>query len=87
MSKKRRFTTLDDIEGLNNGTTPEGADEPQTDEPVQEDPVKNAAAVFLGRLGGLKGGDARAKRMTKAQRSDSARVAALARWRRKKPNP
>jgi hypothetical protein len=47
---------------------------------------KNAAAVALGRLGGLKGGKARAAKMTAAERSASARKAVLARWSRaKKP--
>lgn len=45
-----------------------------------EDEGKNPAAVALGRLGGLKGGKARAKNMTKKQRSEAARKAALARW-------
>jgi hypothetical protein len=49
-------------------------------EPDKE-PRKNPAAVELGRLGGLKGGKARAAKLTKAQRSESARrAAALARW-------
>lgn len=48
--------------------------------------TKNPAAVALGRLGGLKGGKARAKVLTAAQRKASARKAAKARWatRRKK---
>jgi hypothetical protein len=41
---------------------------------------KNAAAVALGRLGGLKGGKARAKKLTAEQRAESARKAAVARW-------
>ena len=41
---------------------------------------KNAAAVELGRLGGLKGGKARAKALTAEERSESARKAVLARW-------
>ena len=41
---------------------------------------KNAAAVTLGRKGGLKGGAARAARMTPEQRSASARKAVRARW-------
>lgn len=42
---------------------------------------KNPAAVALGRLGGLKGGRARAEKLTAAQRSEIARKAALARWK------
>jgi len=45
--------------------------------------VKNPAAVALGRLGGLKGGKARAEKMTPEQRSEIARIAASARWRKK----
>jgi hypothetical protein len=45
------------------------------------DAGKNPAAVALGRLGGSKGGKARAAALTKKQRSDAARKAALARWR------
>lgn len=45
---------------------------------------KNPLAVALGRLGGLKGGHARAQRMTKTERSESARKAAKARWADKK---
>jgi len=45
---------------------------------------KNPAAVALGRKGGLKGGHARAAAMTKAERSESARQAARARWQQEK---
>lgn len=43
---------------------------------------KNLAAVVLGRLGGKKGGKARAKKLTPVQRSDIARRAAQARWQK-----
>jgi hypothetical protein len=36
--------------------------------------------VALGRMGGLKGGKARAASMSKSKRSDIARKAARARW-------
>ncbi|MEI6195921.1 MAG: hypothetical protein WCS42_16500 [Verrucomicrobiota bacterium] len=45
---------------------------------------KNPAAVALGRLGGLKGGKARAKSLTAAQRKASAQIAAKARWTKTK---
>lgn len=45
---------------------------------------KNPAAVELGRRGGLKGGKARAAKMTKEERSESARKAAKARWDKKR---
>ena len=41
---------------------------------------KNAAAVELGRKGGLKGGKARAAKMTPEERTAAARKAAQARW-------
>lgn len=44
------------------------------------DDEKNPAAVELGRRGGLKGGPARAAKLSSEQRSESARKAAAARW-------
>jgi hypothetical protein len=44
---------------------------------------KNPAAVMLGRLGGAKGGKARAAKMTKKERTASAKKAAAARWGKK----
>jgi hypothetical protein len=41
---------------------------------------KNPAAVALGHLGGMKGGKARAAKLSAEERSDIARRAALARW-------
>jgi hypothetical protein len=41
---------------------------------------KNPAAVELGRRGGLKGGRARAAKLTAEERSEAARKAAKARW-------
>lgn len=43
-------------------------------------PVKNEAAVALGKLGGKKGGAARAAKLTPEQRSDISKKAALKRW-------
>lgn len=51
--------------------------------PPPDEPEKNPAAVALGRLGGLKGGRARARKLTPEQRSEIARKAAKARWARK----
>jgi hypothetical protein len=42
--------------------------------------TKNLAAVALGRLGGLKGGKARANKLTPEQRKEIAKKAAQARW-------
>ncbi len=43
-------------------------------------PEKNPAAVTLGRLGGLKGGKARAAKLSPAKRKAIAKKAAQARW-------
>lgn len=44
--------------------------------------TKNPAAVALGRLGGKKGGPARATRLSPEERSAIARLAAAARWKK-----
>ena len=44
---------------------------------------KDPAAVELGRRGGLKGGKARAARLSEEERQDAARHAAKTRWARK----
>jgi len=44
------------------------------------DEGKDPAAVALGRKGGLKGGKARANRLTPEQRREIAKKAAKARW-------
>ena len=49
-----------------------------------DDEGKNPHAVALGRMGGLKGGKARAAKLTPEERSEIARLAAQA--RRKKPD-
>jgi hypothetical protein len=54
---------------------------------------KNPNAVALGRLGGLRGGKARADSLTSDRRTEISRVAANARWEKsgvkeiKKPKP
>jgi hypothetical protein len=54
-------------------------------EPKPEGPAKNPAAVELGRLGGLKGGKARAAALPKKKRSEIAKKAAAARWKKAAP--
>jgi hypothetical protein len=49
-------------------------------EDVPDHSGKDPAAVALGRKGGLKGGKARAARMTAEERSEAARRAARKRW-------
>lgn len=52
-------------------------------EESQDGPAKNPAAVELGRLGGLRGGKARAAKLTAKVRREIARKAARARWSKK----
>ncbi len=49
-------------------------------QPTPEEQGKDPAAVSRGRHGGLKGGTARAAKMTAKQRSEIAKKAAKARW-------
>ena len=44
---------------------------------------KNPAAVALGKLGGLKGGKARAEALFAERRSQIAKKAAAARWKKR----
>jgi hypothetical protein len=46
--------------------------------------TKNAAAVALGKLGGMKGGRARAAKLSPEERKEIAQKAAKARWARSK---
>ena len=48
---------------------------------LDEKPEKNPAAVALGRLGGLKGGKARAAALSSKKRTEIAQKAAAARWK------
>lgn len=57
---------------------PEGVGEPQG---AADQPEKNPHAAALGRLGGKKGGPARALTLSAERRSEIARKAAEARWR------
>lgn len=58
--------------------TGETEDREQTPEEQGKDP----AAVSLGRRGGLKGGKARADKLTAEQRAEIARLAASTRWKK-----
>jgi len=61
----------------------EAATGPAEEPTTTTQPEKNPAAVALGRLGGLKGGKARAAKLTPKKRSQIAKKAAKARWDKK----
>jgi hypothetical protein len=60
-----------------------------TGNPISEEPqpikVKDPLAVELGRRGGLKGGKARAEKLSDEERSEIAKRAAQARWSSRSP--
>ena len=74
-SKKRQPK---DVNQLAAAILAEAVGEPQDLTPTG---TKNPAAVALGRLGGLKGGKERAKRLSPAKRTQIAKKAAAARWK------
>lgn len=49
--------------------------------PSNPEKEKNPAAVALGRLGGLKGGKARAEKLSAERKKEIGEKAAAARWR------
>lgn len=55
-------------------------DQTTNEDKQEEQPQKNPAAVALGRLGGLKGGKARAESLTAKRRKEIAQKAAAKRW-------
>lgn len=67
----------DDVNVIASQIVSEATEEEPTTKPTKE---KNPAAVALGRLGGLKGGKARARKLSPAKRKEIAQKAAQARW-------
>lgn len=75
-----------DISQLARATVEEATGESLIEPPPPSDPPKelshkkNPAAVALGKLGGKKGGPARAKKLSKERLKEIAQKAARARW-------
>ncbi len=80
MVKKK---TPADVNQLAKFIVDQATKEKSTEEPKPPERGKNAAAVALGRLGGLKGGKARADKLTPEQRKEIAKKAAEKRWSKK----
>ena len=72
-----------DINQLGKSIVDQATAEPEPVVAPEPPPGKNPAAVELGRLGGLKGGKARAASMTEERRKEIAKKAAAARWNKK----
>ena len=84
-SKKKKPSDLNELaQSIVDEATSEPAPESEGEAappPDDEQNVgKNPAAVALGRLGGKKGGPARAKKLSKKKRSEIAKKAARKRW-------
>lgn len=78
MEKKKKKAPKD-VNQLAKFIIDQATEEP-TEEPAKE---KNPAAVALGRLGGLKGGKARAEKLSAKKRKEIAKKAAQTRWSKK----
>jgi hypothetical protein len=77
MEKKKRPT---DINRIATQIVAEAIQEVKVEPTPIPTKEKNPAAVALGRLGGLKGGKARAEKLSKKRLKEIAQKAAKARW-------
>ena len=73
---KKKKTTEDNVNVLASMIVKKATEE-------ESPPQKNPAAVALGRLGGLKGGRARAAKLSAKKRKEIAQKAAQTRWNKK----
>lgn len=80
MDKKKKITDINQIAF----SVVSEATKDEKKETTEGKPEKNPAAVALGRLGGLKGGKARAESLSAKKRKTIAQKAAKARWSKKK---
>ena len=80
----RRSNRIEDVNELAASIVADATEEKSNDNTVAEESQgKNPAAVALGRLGGKKGGPARAKKLTAARRKEIAQKAAETRWHKR----
>ena len=75
---QKRSSKKQDVDLLTQFIVDDATTEKLLDKAAQEG--KNPAAVLLGRLGGLKGGRARANKLSAKKRSEIAKKAAKSRW-------
>jgi len=89
-SSKKKPRDLNQLaKAITEEATAEPAPATQAEQPQDEAVAsgKNPAAVALGRLGGLKGGKARAKKLSKKRLREIAKKAAQARWKKRRASP
>ena len=79
MPKRSRKATKDDLNQLAASIVAQAVG----GQPMLKIEGKNPAAVALGRLGGLKGGKARARNLSAKKRAEIAKRAAQIRWAKK----
>jgi hypothetical protein len=77
MPKRSSNKNIRDVNTLAAHIVEQATSEPT---PKPEDSTKNPNAVALGRLGGLKGGKARATKLSSERRKEIAQKAAKTRW-------
>jgi hypothetical protein len=83
-SKKKKWPR--DINQVAKAIVDESTSEEQPEAPADDAQAadeRNPAAVALGKLGASKGGKVRAKKLSKARRSQIAKKAAKTRWKKK----
>ncbi|CAO0824121.1 Histone H1 [Desulfarculales bacterium] len=78
-NKPKRLCDLNELAAKLVGIATGAKLEPADDTPAKED-TRNPHAAALGYLGGLKGGKARASKLTPEERKAIAQKAAKARW-------
>lgn len=81
-SMPRRSSIVKDEIGFAKSILDEIIEETESEDFGKNEPQKNPAAVALGRLGGQKGGKARAAKLSPKERSKIAKKAATARWQK-----
>jgi hypothetical protein len=80
--RSRKKKKARDLNILASQIIAEATEEEKPAEEREPEPEKNQAAVELGRKGGLKGGKARAAKLTPERRREIAKKAAQARWKK-----
>lgn len=80
MPKRSSTTRSTDENVLAKSVIDDIIDFTESEDFIKPEKEKNPAAVALGRLGGLKGGKARAAKLTAEERTKIAKKAAITRW-------